>query len=327
MSIFGRQCFVPFLLAWAWVTAGICPGAAQTSSPGVVRIIVGVASGGVVDPYARTAAEHMAKTLGTTIIVENRPGANGNIAAQAVVDAPANGSLIWLGTQSMTEINPAAYSRLRWSMKDFVPIIKGVEAPLVLVTHPSAPAGTLTALVEHLKSRTDKPGYASFSPGTPSHFLGFQMNERFGLEMAHIPYRGSAPQVTDLLAGHALLGFSQLGSTLEHIRAGRLKAIAVTSDQRSPFLPDVPTFKELGHPDFTTTVWFGMFLRAGTPEPVVAAYVDAAKKAHADPDVRSKLENMGLRVVAETGPQVAQDIETQRIRWARLIAATGFKAD
>jgi tripartite-type tricarboxylate transporter receptor subunit TctC len=309
------------------MAAAATVGAAQTASPELVRVIVGVASGGVVDPYARVVAEHMAKTLGKTIIVENKPGANGNIAAQLIVDAPADGSLIWLGTQSMTEINPNAYSKLRWSMKDFLPIIKGVEAPLVLVTHPSVPAATLTALVEHLRSRTDKPGYASFSPGTPSHFLGFQMNERFGLDMAHIPYRGSGPQVTDLLAGHVLVGLSQLGSTVEHIRAGRLNAIAVTSGERSAFLPDVPTFREAGYPEFTTTVWFGMFVRAGTSEAIVAAYMAAAKAAHADPAVRAKLENMGFRVVAETGPQVSQDIQEQSARWARLIAATGFKAD
>ena len=269
----------------------------------------------------------MAATLGRTLIVENKPGANGNIAAQFVVDAPADGNLIWLGTQSMTEINPNVYSNLRWSMKDFVPIIKGVEAPLVLVTHPSIPAKTLPELTDYVKRNPGKLTYASFSPGTPSHFLGFQLNERFGLDMTHVPYRGSGPQITDMIAGHSLLGFSQLGSTTEQISAGKLNAIAVTSAQRSPFLPQVPTFAELGYPEFTTTIWFGMFLRAGTPEAIASAYVNAAKAAHADPAVRERLEKLGFRIVGETGSQVLDDIRTQSERWARLVKATGFKAD
>lgn len=300
--------------------------AAQTASP-PVRIIAGVAAGGVLDPYARIVGEHMAATLGRTFIVENKPGANGNIAAQFVVDAPADGNLIWLGTQSMTEINPNVYSNLRWSMKDFVPIIKGVEAPLVLVTHPSIPAKTLPELTDYVKRNPGKLTYASFSPGTPSHFLGFQLNERLGLDMTHVPYRGSGPQVTDMIAGHSLLGFSQLGSTTEHIAAGKLNAIAVTSAQRSPFLPQVPTFAELGYPEFTTTIWFGMFLRAGTPEAIASAYVNAAKAAHADPAVRERLEKLGFRIVGETGSQVLDDIRTQSERWGRLVKATGFKAD
>lgn len=321
----GRFAAISLLCAGIALAAG---GAmAQTASQRPVRVIAGVAAGGVLDPYARIVTEHMARTLGRPIIVENKPGANGNIAAQLVVDAPADGALIWLGTQSMTEINPSAYANLRWSMQDFVAVIKGVEAPLVLVTHPSVPARTLADLVAHVKRNPGKLAYASFSPGTPSHFLGFQMNERFGLDLAHVPYKGSGPQIGDMLAGHALIGFSQLGSTTQHIGTGKLNAIAVTSAERSAYLPDVPTFRELGHPEFTTTIWFGLFLRAGTPQALVTAYVDAARAAHADPGVRDKLEKMGFRVAAQTGPQVMSDIRAQGERWARLVKATGFKAD
>lgn len=300
---------------------------AQTPAAATVRVVVGVPAGGVLDPYARIVSEHMEKTLGKTFIIENKPGANGNLSALTVLDAPADGHAIWIGTQSMTEINPSAYSNLRWSMKDFVPLIKGVAAPLVLVTHPSVPAKTLPELVAYVKKNPGKLGYASFNPGTPSHFLGFQLNERFGLDLAHIPYKGSGQQTNDLVAGHALIGFSQLGSTMPHIAAGRLNAIAVTGGERSRFLPNVPTMAELGHPEFTTTIWFGMFLRAGTPAAVVDAYIKAAKSAHSDPDVKKKLETLGFDVPAQTGPQVASDIAAQTERWARLIKATGFKAD
>lgn len=299
---------------------------AQTAST-PIRVVVGVPAGGVLDPYARIVSERMEKTLGRVMVIDNKPGANGNLSALTVLDAPADGSSIWIGTQSMTEINPAAYSALRWSMKDFVPIIKGVSAPLVLVTHPSIPAKTFPELIDYLKKNPGKHGYASFSPGTPSHFLGFQLNERFGLDLAHIPYKSSGQQITDMVAGHALIGFSQLGSTMPHIASGKLNAIAVTGAERSRFLRDVPTMAELGHPEFSTTIWFGMFLPSRVPPAVLKAYVDAAKTAHTDPQVKEKLETLGFDVPAETGPQVAADIAAQTERWAKLVKATGFKAD
>jgi tripartite-type tricarboxylate transporter receptor subunit TctC len=316
----------PLAVALA-LAAAAGTAAAQNPSAAPIRVIVGVPAGGVLDPYARIVSEHMEKTLGKTMIIENKPGANGNLSALMVLDAPADGQAIWIGTQSMTEINPSAYSNLRWSMKNFVPIIKGVSAPLVLVTHPSVPAKTLPELIAYIKKNPGKLGYASFSPGTPSHFLGFQMNERFGLDLAHIPYKGSGQQTNDLVGGHALLGFSQLGSTVPHIKAGRLNAIAVTSPERSRFLPDVPTLAEFGHPDFNTTIWFGMLMRAETPPAMVEAYVKAAKAAHDDPEVKKKLETLGFDVPAQTGSGVAADIAAQTERWGRLVKATGFKAD
>jgi tripartite-type tricarboxylate transporter receptor subunit TctC len=193
------------------------------------------------------------------------------------------------------------------------------------VTHPTISAKTLSELIAYVKSNPGKLSYASFSPGTPSHFLGVQMNDRFGLDMAHVPYRGSGPQTNDLIAGHALIGFGQLGSVKSHIASGKLNAIAITSPQRSRFLTDVPTFAELGYPEFTTTVWFGLFLRAGTPAPIIKAYTDAAIAAHKDPEVKSKLEATGFDVIAEMGPQVAESIRQQTERWRKLIEGTGFQ--
>jgi len=312
-----------FVIAPSVISAAV----AQTTTSTPIRVVVGVPAGGVLDPYARIVSERMEKALGRIMVIDNKPGANGNLSALAVLDAPADGSAIWIGTQSMTEINPAAYSALRWSMKDFVPIIKGVSAPLVLVTHPSIPAKTVQELIDYLKKNPGKHGYASFSPGTPSHFLGFQLNERFGLDLAHIPYKSSGQQITDMVAGHALIGFSQLGTTIPHIASGKLNAIAVTGPKRSRFLPGVPTMAELGHPDFTATIWFGMFLPSRVSPTVLKAYLDAAKVAHTDPQVKEKLETLGFDVMAEIGPQVAADIAAQSERWAKLVKATGFKAD
>jgi tripartite-type tricarboxylate transporter receptor subunit TctC len=227
----------------------------------------------------------------------------------------------------MTEINPSAFSDAKWSLDDFNPLIRGVQAPLVLVAHPTVPAKTLDELVVWVRRNPGKLSYSSYNVGTPSHFLGFQFNQRFGLDLVHVPAKGSGFQATDLMAGHVLFGFAQLQSTLSLIQDGKLNAIAVTSAARSRFLPNVPTFAELGHGDFTSTVWFGLMVRSGTPPATVASLVNAAKAAHADPDVRAKLEAQGFDVSGETGAGFAADIRAQIERWTRLVKASGFKGD
>lgn len=322
-----RSGFGLAMMAGAVATLAVSGAMAQAPSQPTTRFIVGAAAGGAIDPYARLVAEHMAKGMGRTIIVENKPGANGNIAAQMIVDAPADGTLVWVGTQSMTEINPNVYANLRWSIGDFVPLIRGVEAPMVLVAHPSVPARTLPELVAWAKSKQGQLSYASFSPGTPSHFLGHQLSQRFGLDMAHVPYRGSGPQTTDLVAGHALVGFAQMSSAVPHSQAGRLNAIATTGRERSRHLPNVPTFAELGYPDFTASIWFGLLVRAGTPAETSDKLLAAARAAHADPKIKASLEEQGFDVSGQTGPDFLADIKAQSGRWAALVKATGFKAD
>ena len=204
--------------------------------------------------------------------------------------------------------------------------MKGVEAPLILAVHPSVPAKNLTELVAWIKANPGKLGYASYSPGTPSAFLGHQLNKRFGLDLTHVVYRGSGPQTNDMIAGHALLGFMQLGNAMPHIKAGKLVPIAVTSAKRSRFVPDVPSFAELGYDDFTATVWFGLLVKAGTPEPIVKAYIAAAEKAHADPDVKAKFDLQGMEAIGETGPaKLTAEIKTQTERWRKIIDETQFK--
>ncbi len=301
--------------------------AAASAQSGTIRFIVGLVPGGAVDPYARIIAEHMAKTLGQTIIVENKPGAGGNISAQMMTEAPANGQMVWVSTQALTEINPNAYSNLRWSIDDFLPIIKGVQAPLVFVAHPSVPASNLAEFVSWAKANRGKQSYASYTAGTPSHFLGFLLNEKFDLDLTHVPYRGSGLQVNGLIAGHSLFGFAQVNSTLPQKRAGTLKVFAVTGPERDRSMPDVPTFAELGYPEFTTRVWFGLLVKAGTPPDIVQRLTEAAKAAHADPEVRQKLEAQGYDVTAETGPQLLPNIKEQIVRWGKLVKAAGFSAE
>jgi tripartite-type tricarboxylate transporter receptor subunit TctC len=298
-----------------------------SAQTGTIRIIVGTVAGGAIDPYARMIAEHMAKTLGQPVIIENKPGASGNLAAQYIADQPADGSILWLGTQAFTEILPNMFPDARWSIDQFHPIIRGVEAPLVFIAIPSVPANSLAEFVEWAKQNKGKLSYASYQPGTPSHFLGYQLNEKFGLDLTHVPYRGSGLQVTGFLGGHSQFGFAQVNSSLPHVRSGKLKALATTGPTRDRSMPDVPTFAELGHPEFTAKVWFGLLVKEGVPADTLQRLTDAAKAAHADPEIRQKLEAQGFDVFGTTGPQLKADIKTQIARWGRLVKASGFSVE
>ena len=197
----------------------------------------------------------------------------------------------------------------------------------MFVAHPSVPAANLAEFVTWAKANRGKLSYASYTAGTPSHFLGFLLNEKFDLDLTHVPYRGSGLQVNGLIAGHSLFGFAQVNSTLPQKRAGTLKVFAVTGPERDRSMPDVPTFAELGHPEFTARVWFGLLVKTGTPPDIVRRLTDAAKAAHADPEVRGKLEAQGYDVTAETGPQLLPNIKEQIVRWGKLVKASGFSAE
>lgn len=291
-----------------------------------IALVVGSAPSSAPDIYARVAAEQMSKILGTQVVVETRTGANGNVAADYVSKAPADGYTLWVAAQSQIEINPSAYASLTWNPADLVGVIKGAEAPLVLVTHPSVPAKTLPEVVAWVKANPGKVSYGSFSPGTTSHFVGYQLNERFGLDMTHVTFRGSGPQVQNLVGGHVPLGFSQIQTGLPHIRSGKLIGIVTTGAARWRQLPELPTMAELGHPEMTATTWFGLMARAATPPEILARLVDAARKAHAVPAAKERLESMGFDVPAQTGAALTAAIREGTERWAKLVKAAGFKA-
>lgn len=300
---------------------------AQTWPTKPVTLVVGTPAGGSVDAYGRALADQLARQTGGTFVVENKGGANGNLSAEQVRNAAADGHTLWVSTQAMFTINPSVYPAMRWKQSDFKPIAKGIESPLVLVTHPSVPAKTLPELVKWVAANPGKITYASFSPGTPSHFLGFQLNERFKLDMVHVAYKGSAPQITDLLGGQVLLGFTQLQAALPHVQSGKLNAIAVTSKERTKFMPQVPSLAELGHPDLSATVWFGLMAPSATPRPVLDQIQAATMKAQADTDYKAKLEAQGFDVPQESGDAFAATIATETARWGQVVKATGFRAN
>ena len=300
---------------------------AQADLPPTIAMIVPFEAGSAPDVYARVIAGAMRGPLGRPIVVENKPGAAGNVGTQALARAPADGSSILVGTMALCEINPLVFSKLLWSMKDFTPVVKGIGAPLVLVAHPSTPARTLDELVAWAKSKPGALNFASYGAGTPAHFLGARLNARFGLDLAHVPYRGSASQITEILAGHSPIGFAQTQNSLPHVQSGALRAIAITSDQTYRLLPDVPTFAALGYPELSTQVWFGLLTRAGTPKPIFDRIAAAATVAHADARVREVLLPQGYDMLVETGADFARSIETGGANWAAVVKATGFRAD
>ena len=291
-----------------------------------VTIVVGTPPGGGFDAYARTIIDRLSRGLGQQVLVDNKPSAAANLSAEYVAKTAADGYTLLVGSAALMEINPLTFSDLRWKLADFKPIIKGVEAPLVFVIHPKIPARNFAQFAAWLKSNRGMIAYASFSPGTPSHFLGYKLNERLAAEMVHVPYKGSGPQVNDLLGGHVLLGFTQVQTALPHVKAGKLIALGTTGAARYPSMPDVATFEELGEKDLTATIWFGLFAPAAVPDPVYRRLVEAARAAHADPETRAALERQGFQVSGETEPEFSAGIRARSERWAGIIKATGFKS-
>ncbi len=313
------------LAAGAAIPAFAAPAWAEL--PPTIAMVVPFEAGSAPDIYARVIAESMRTGLGRPVVVENKPGAAGNMGAQSLARAPADGSAILVGTMALCEINPLVFDNLRWSMKDFTPVVKGIGAPLVLVAHPSAQSRTLAELVAFVKARPGGLAYASYGAGTPGHFLGAQFNTRFGLDLAHVPYRGSASQVTEILAGHSPFGFAQTQNSLPHVQSGALRAIAITSETRYRLMPDVPTFAELGYREFSTQVWFGLLVRAGTPKDLLDRISSVAIAAHADARVRETLLPQGYDVLGQSGDEFARAIEAGGANWAGVVKATGFKAN
>ncbi|WP_159589805.1 Bug family tripartite tricarboxylate transporter substrate binding protein [Hydrogenophaga sp. BPS33] len=292
-----------------------------------VTLTVGSAAGSAPDIYARVIAEQLQRQTGGVFVVDNKPGANGNLAAETVLRTAADGHTLLIGTQSQMTINPSAYSNLRWKASDFRPLVKGVESPMVLVTHPTVGAKNFAELKSWIARHKGQAQYASFSPGTPSHFLGYQLNERLQADMVHIPYKGSSPQVTDLMAGQVPLGFTQMAVAVPQIQAGKLVPIAVTGAQRASALAQVPTLAELGLGDLTASVWFGVFAPAGVPRPVSDAILSALRKAHSEAAVRAKLEAQSFEVPDESGAAFEKNLAAETAKWARVVKATGFRAN
>lgn len=292
-----------------------------------IRLFVGAPAGGPTDVIARSLIQQMGDSLGQPVIVENRGGAAGTLAAGIVAKSPADGYTL-IVTPSAHAYAASMYDKLPFDpVKDFRPVGQIGMMPLVAITNKAFPAGSLRDLVERAKAQPTAVNYGSSGTGSAHHLAGELFKLRTGIQMTHVPYKGSAGSITDLIAGQIQVIFEPLVSALPQIQAGRVKALAVMGEKRSPALPDVPTPGEAGLPGVEASAWYGIMAPAGTPDTVVAKLTAALNKALADPSTRASLQSQGVDVTPGP-PQMFMDLITSEIaRWRPIIQAAGIRAE
>jgi tripartite-type tricarboxylate transporter receptor subunit TctC len=303
--------------------------AAQAQYPtNPVKVLVGFPPGTAADMAARAVTESMGRRLGQPFVVDNRSGAASNIAAKAVATSPADGYTLFASTIANT-INAAfPNSQSVDPLKDFVPITLIGNVPNVLVVHPSVPAASVADLVRLAKAKPGSLSYASSGIGTSPHLSGELFATMTGAKIVHVPYRGSTPAVTDLLGGQVQFMFAPASSVLPHVKAGKLKALAVTSAQRSAAVPELPTIAEAGPlPGFDASSWFGLLAPAGTPKDVIAKLNTEFNKALQNPELRKKLGDEGADAAGGTPEQFAAMIRDEIPRWGKVVKESGARID
>jgi tripartite-type tricarboxylate transporter receptor subunit TctC len=300
-------------------------GAAYPAKP--IRVIVGFPPGSGADITARVIGAKSGEALGQQVIVDNRPGAASNIAAELSAKAPPDGYTLFIGTVANT-INATLYSRLPFDFaRDFAPVALTTAAPNVLVVHPSVPAKSVKELVALAKSRPGQLNFASSGTGTAPHLSGELFKAMAGVNLVHIPYKGSPPAVTDLMAGEVALMFSPSSTVLPHVKSGRLRALAVTTASRLPSLPDLPTVAESGLKGYETITWFGFVTPAKTPPAIITRLNAEIVKVLALPDVRNQFEIQGIATIGGTPERFGDYIREEIAKWATVIKLSGAKAD
>ncbi|MET0442195.1 MAG: tripartite tricarboxylate transporter substrate binding protein [Casimicrobiaceae bacterium] len=317
-------------LVLAAAAAAFAPAAStQTPYPTKpVRVVVPFPAGGTTDILARAASQKLSETWGQQALVDNRPGAGGNIGAELVAKAPPDGYTLLMGTVGTHAINSSLYPKMPYDhVKDFAPVILVAGVPNVLVVHPSLPVNSVQELIAYAKANPGKLNFASSGSGTSIHLSGELFKVMTGVQMTHIPYKGSAPALTDLVGGQVQLMFDNLPSSLAFIKAGKLRALAVTSAQRSPALPDVPTVAESGVPGFEASSWFGLLAPAGTPRDIVTKINADTQKWLASPDAKDKLAAQGAAAAGGSPEDFAKHIQAETAKWARVVKESGAKVE
>ena len=317
---------VSALLALVCVT----PAQAQTDYPAKpLRLIVPFAPGGTTDTIARLVARESAKPLGQTIVVENRPGAGGLIGAEAVLKLPADGYTLAFATISTLAVQPLAQAKPSYDpLKDFALVTQIATLPYLVASHPSLPVHTLPQLVKLAKAKPGSINYGSPGYGTGAHLTSEYLSSATGMKLVHVPYKGDAPGTIDLIAGQISIAVFPPFALSPHVKSGRVRALAVTSSQRSTALPDTPTVAESGYPGFESGSWNGIAVRAGTPEAIVRRlHKDIAAVLADNPQVRGNIEASGSRVVGNTPEEFAAYVRGEIAKWRTVIAKAGIKID
>ena len=300
------------------------PEAGYPSRP--ITLIVPYAAGGGNDVMARGVAIPMSKTLGQNIVIENHGGAGGSIGTRQVATAAPDGYTLGLGGTGTLAIDPTLYAKAGYDpRKDFAPVGMIATNPMIVVVNPSLPAKNVQELIALAKAAPGKLNYASAGTGSGIHLGTVLFAQAAGIEITHVPYRGTGPALTDLLGGHVTLYFSSLPSAVGLVKDGKLRALAVTGSKRSPAFPDVPTVAEQGLPGFEAVLHYGIIAPAGTPRPIVAKLNAALREALDDPTLSSRFAAEGAEPLSTTPEEYAADIDREETKWSALVKASGAK--
>ncbi len=304
------------------------PAAAQSFPNRPVKLVVPFPPGGPLDTVGRTIAQKLTEAWGQSVVVENKPGAGGNIGADAVAKSPPDGYTVVMGALSTHAVNPSLYPKMPYdAVKDFAPITLVAITPNVLVVNPALPVNSVQDLVAYARANPGKLNFGSGSNGSAGHLAGELFKVDTGTDIVHIPFKGGAPATQALLAGETQFMFDNLANAMPQVKAGKLKALAVTTAQRSKLAPELPTMAEAGVPGFDITTWFGLLAPAGTPPDVIAKWNADVVKILNSPDMRERLTAAGAEPAPMTPPEFAAFIQRELARYARIVKASGAKVD
>ncbi len=307
---------------------GSQPALAQDYPTKPIRFVVPAAAGGPTEITTRLIADKMSATLGQPVIVEARPGGGGNIGADAVAKAAPDGYTILMATIGTHAINQTLYKKLTYDLvKDFAPVSQVVQYPLLLVVNPQVQAKNVQELIDYAKANPGKLNRASGGNGTSMHLSGELFVHQAGVNMPHVPYKGSAPALNDLVGNHVQVMFDSLITALPLVQAGKLRALAVTGEKRSPVVPDVPTVSEAGVKGYNAQGWIGVVAPANTPAPIVDKLQKAIAAALNDPDVKGKLTAQAAEIVASTPADFAKFITSETAKWAQAVRGANLSID
>jgi tripartite-type tricarboxylate transporter receptor subunit TctC len=315
------QCIILGAALLAATTAAM----AQNYPTRPVRFVVPYAPGGSTDTLARSMGSKMSELLGQQVVIDNRPGANGDIGMTIVARAPADGYSIVLGYIANLGIGPSLYDKMPYDpVKDFASITQVAGASNIFVTHPSLPAKNFKEFIAYTKANPKKVSFATAGVASVGHLTGELLNDMAGIDMLHIPYKGSGQAITDLVGGHIKVMISGMASTLPHVRSGKLNGIVTTGIKRTPATQDIPTIAET-YPGFESSSWFGVLAPAGTAKPIITRLNADIHKSLQDPAVVKRLEGVGFEITYGTPEQFSAYIKSEIKKWAKVVKASGAK--
>jgi len=301
---------------------------AQTYPARPVKIIVPYPPGGVSDLFTRMVAQQLQESLGQPFLAENRPGASQMVGAMAVAKAPPDGYTLYVGSITSLAMNVYTQKSLQYDpVKDFAPVSLGMTMPLFLVVNPSTPANTVRELIALMKANPGKYTYASVGNGSSLHVAGELFKTLTGTDMVHVPYKGSAPGVADIIAGQVTMSFDPGASCLPGVKSGRLRALGVTSLQRSAAMPDLPTVAEAGVPGYEATIWFGIVAPAGTPQPVVARLSQEINRITRQPAMRERFAAQAVDLTPNTPEEFGAMIKSEIVKWSKVLKDAGMQPE